>query len=565
MKRSHITITDQFCGAGGSSQGVRALYEKYNGGIEVSTALNHWKLAIDTHSTNFPKTQHYCTDISACDPRRFPTTTGSVMSPECTVHTPAGGNTYKALKSTMDLFDSGKADAAAERSRATMWDVCRFAEFHKYEFIIVENVVEAKTSWPLFDDWLRCMGTLGYNHKCCYLNSMHFWPTPQSRDRMYIVFWKKGNKAPNLDYTPVAHCPQCEKNVSAIQVFKNQSIKHGKYKKQYLYRCPVHGCIVEPYYYAAFNCIDWTDLGKRIGDREKPLAPNTVKRVNYGLDKYGDEPFIFHTMYSDQARGVVRSVHDAAFAQTSFTSQAIGIPFIIDDKQTTGVNFRVRNAFDTTNTIHTDPRLKLAIPALPFITQAEQTSNAPIAKKVTGPLDTQKTRQTFGICTPFVVDGNFDAKASRSSSVMNELPTQPTHQRNGIAFPLIVDNHGTSLSKPASEPLPGVTTVNTNSLLSSEAFNSFISAFNSGSHCTTHISESCGSVATKERLMINTKPQLEDCYYRMLKAGEIKLAMAFNKDYIILGSGKDQVKQCGNAVTPPVMEWLTDQCVQSLN
>jgi DNA (cytosine-5)-methyltransferase 1 len=79
-----------------------------------------------------------------------------------------------------------------------------------------------------------------------------------------------------------------------------------------------------------------------------------------------------------------------------------------------------------------------------------------------------------------------------------------------------------------------------------------------GSHCTTHISESCGSVAT-------TKPQLEDCYYRMLKAGEIKLAMAFNKDYIILGSGKDQVKQCGNAVTPPVMEWLTDMCIQSLN
>jgi DNA (cytosine-5)-methyltransferase 1 len=40
--------------------------------------------------------------------------------------------------------------------------------------------------------------------------------------------------------------------------------------------------------------------------------------------------------------------------------------------------------------------------------------------------------------------------------------------------------------------------------------------------------------------------------------------MAFDKQYVILGSGKDQVKQCGNAVTPPVMEWLVQQVVESL-
>lgn len=66
--------------------------------------------------------------------------------------------------------------------------------------------------------------------------------------------------------------------------------------------------------------------------------------------------------------------------------------------------------------------------------------------------------------------------------------------------------------------------------------------------------------------MVNYKePVIEDCYYRMLKPPEIKLAMAFDKDYVILGSGKNQVKQCGNAVTPPVMEWLVGQVVKSLN
>lgn len=564
MKPSHITIKDQFCGAGGNSQAVRNLAKKYGGGLEVTAALNHWPLAIDTHTANFPNTAHFCTDISACDPRMFPSTTGLITSPECTTYSPSGGNTHKKLKQQIDMFKKNTTLAATERSRATMWDVCRFTEYHKYEFIIVENVVEAKTSWPLFDVWLNAMHVLGYNHKCCYLNSMHFWPTPQSRDRMYVVFWKKGNKAPMLEYTPKSYCQHCSKDINAIQSWKpNRSF--GKYKKQYVYCCPLHGTIVEPYYYAAFNCIDWTDLGKRIGDREKQLAPNTIKRIDYGLNKFGKEPFIFHTMYSDQARGVVRDLKQSpAFAQTSFTSQAIGIPFIIDDKQTTGINFRVRSAVDQTiNTIHTDPRLKIV---MPFIVKAENTSHIE-ANKATNALHTQATRQTMGIVTPFIVDGNFDAKASRTHSILEELTTMNTHQRNGIVFPLIIDNKGTGLSKPTTKPLPSQTTVGTSGILTPESMSAFLASYHNGSHCVNHFTEPVGTIPTKENLsLINySNPEIENCHYRMLKPQEIKLAMAFDADYKILGSGKDQVKQCGNAVTPPVMEWLTDMCIQSLN
>lgn len=563
MKKSHITIKDQFCGAGGSSQGVRNLAKKYNGGIEVVAALNHWELAIDTHKINFPETEHYCTDVSACDPRRFPSTTGLITSPECTTHSPAGGNNHKALKNQMELFKKNIVDASTERSRATMWDVCRFTEYHKYEFVIVENVVEAKTRWPLFDVWLNAMHVLGYNHKCCYLNSMHFWPTPQSRDRMYIVFWKKGNKAPNLEYTPLAYCPNCGKNINALQAWK-PGRNFGKYNKQYVYCCPVDGNIVEPYYYASFNCIDWTDLGTRIGDRNKPLADNTVKRIEYGLKKYSKEPFIFHTMYSDQARGVVRSVSDASFAQTSFTSQALGIPFIIDDKQTTGINFRVRGIDNTLNTVHTGPCVKIV---MPFMVQAEQTSHIN-ANKITNAMNVQGCRQTMGIVSqPFIVDGNFDPKASRAHSILEELTTRNTHQRDGIVFPLILDNHGTGMSKPISAPLPGQTTVGTSGIFTSESMNAFFASYHNGSHCTNHLTDALGTIPTKENIsLVNCyKPEIADCNYRMLKTQEIKLAMAFDHDYKILGSGKDQVKQCGNAVTPPVMEWLTDMCIQSLN
>lgn len=53
-KNSYITITDQFCGAGGSSHGARDLSDEIGGGLEIKLALNHWKLAIETHNTGLP-------------------------------------------------------------------------------------------------------------------------------------------------------------------------------------------------------------------------------------------------------------------------------------------------------------------------------------------------------------------------------------------------------------------------------------------------------------------------------------------------------------------------------
>lgn len=120
MKQSYITVTDQFCGAGGSSQGAQ------EAGVEVAMALNHWKLAIETHQTNFPNTKHDCTDISACDPRRYPSTDILITSPECTNHSLAKGK--KIVKAQLDLYENGTIDPAAERSRATMWDVPRFCQ-----------------------------------------------------------------------------------------------------------------------------------------------------------------------------------------------------------------------------------------------------------------------------------------------------------------------------------------------------------------------------------------------------------------------------------------------------
>lgn len=64
-----MTLTDLFCGAGGSSTGAEMVP-----GIEVVMAANHWPLAIETHQANHPNTAHDCADLSQVDPRRYPTT-----------------------------------------------------------------------------------------------------------------------------------------------------------------------------------------------------------------------------------------------------------------------------------------------------------------------------------------------------------------------------------------------------------------------------------------------------------------------------------------------------------
>jgi len=188
-----ITVTDLFCGAGGSSIGAEAA------GARLRMAANHWRLAIETHNTNFPDADHDCADVSQVNPRRYPRTDVLIASPECTNHSSA-----KTRKAASTLWDPRAADEE-ERSRATMWDVPRFAEFHRYELVVVENVVEARR-WAPFDAWLASMHALGYDHRAVYLNSMVAHPTPQSRDRLYVVFWRRGNRIPDLDFRPVAWC-----------------------------------------------------------------------------------------------------------------------------------------------------------------------------------------------------------------------------------------------------------------------------------------------------------------------------------------------------------------------
>jgi DNA (cytosine-5)-methyltransferase 1 len=299
-------IVDLFCGAGGSSIGAELA------GGRLVLGLNHWLRAVETHATNFQHADHDCEDISSLTTRqikrylRHAHPTVMIAGPECTNHSIAKGAARRKPQAA-SLFDDGPGNAdEQDKSRATMWDVARFAEQaiiagHPLQAIVVENVVDA-FKWGagddggLFNAWLTAIDALGYEHEIVWLNSMFAPPAPdpapQSRDRMYVVFWLKGRKAPELRVEPPAWCPSCERLVAGQQVWKRPDRRPwGRYGAQYLYGCPACRAIVLPGAFPAISIIDPELPAPKIGERDRPLATNTRERIRRGLERLSNEPF----------------------------------------------------------------------------------------------------------------------------------------------------------------------------------------------------------------------------------------------------------------------------------
>ena len=353
---------------------------------------------------------------------------------------------------------------------------------------------------------------------------MHAHPTPQSRDRMYVVFWKKGNKAPNLEYTPKAWCSCCEKQVNSVQSWRNPRRQFGKYKQQYDYRCPSCGVLVDPYYFAAFNVIDWTIPGKKIGDRKKDLALNTIERIKYGIDKYKNSEFV---IYLDHSKGMPLTSHIDDPMRTQTTRQ---ISAIITTRYTSGIDCRVKGMNDTIGTQPGD--VSHAVMSMPSI----------------------------------MTKGGYNGGSNSLESVE---PTITTQHNFGVAgVPFIVENFKQSKTKEMNKPIGSMTTNVKHGILSNQSVNAFLSYYY-GNNQASGITDPTGSMTTKDRVSLVMRPtdkiEIDDCTYRMLMPHEVKAAMAFDREYVVCGTGKDQVRQLGNAVTPPAMEWLIKRSVESLN
>jgi len=373
---------------------------------------------------------------------------------------------------------------------------------------------------------------------------------------MYVVFWKKGNHEPMLDFRPGAFCQKCTMDIKAIQRWKNPARQFGKFRKQYTYVCPVCATEVMPYFYAAFNCIDWSDIGTRIGDRKKPLTENTMKRIEYGLKKYGRQSLYV----ANYTPGYCKPLNHEFGTITCDDHHSIVHPFIINDQQTTGIDCRVKGVGENLQTVCGNWQFKMITP---FILKEEHSHNTEIARSISESLQTHTTRQSMALVVPSIVEMNRTGNMRDSDQALATVLAGGNH--HGL-LSFMVEMKKQSTTREIVDPLSCVTSNPYHGIVSSEAWKSFISYFY-GQSQASGMDASLGTVSTKDRFAVVNfqEPKIEDCFFRMLRPHEIKLAMAFDRDYIVLGSQKDQVKQLGNAVTPPAMEWLVERGIESLS
>jgi DNA (cytosine-5)-methyltransferase 1 len=152
-------------------------------------------------------------------------------------------------------------------------------------------------AWEPWDRWLGEIRKLGYETRVIALNAMHALPrsvhqAPQSRDRLFVAYWHRSlGRTPDWNkwLRPRAWCDGCGQHVDAMQVFKKPGRDMGRYRQQYVYRCPNTACrwqLVEPETLPAAACIDWTIPGQRIGDRTRPLAAKTLARIQAGITRF---------------------------------------------------------------------------------------------------------------------------------------------------------------------------------------------------------------------------------------------------------------------------------------
>lgn len=88
-----LRAADLFCGAGGTSTGAARAARSIGAKLQL-TAVNHWPVALETHSAMHPDAEHICADLESVRPREvIPEGRLDLLmaSPTCTFHSRARG------------------------------------------------------------------------------------------------------------------------------------------------------------------------------------------------------------------------------------------------------------------------------------------------------------------------------------------------------------------------------------------------------------------------------------------------------------------------------------------
>ena len=583
-----FTYIDLFCGAGGSSIGLTMA------GGHLLLAANHSKRAIETHSANFPDSEHACADLNHYDMRKLPLGAQVLWaSPICTEISPAGGRkrTSKNRSSKnrtspdqQELMKFGPVPKDVfERTRATAHDVIRATELHRFPMVIVENVVEFARDWELFGWWLDGMKFLGYQHQIVCVSSAHVGgPTnphaPQRRDRLYVVFNRKDVARPDVEPRPLSRCGTCG-DVAGMQWWKKpdgditasgRRFRVGKYgvrTGQYVYRCPNAECkhsIVTPYERPAASVIDWSDLGVRIGDRAKgdELSPNTIRRIERGLRMFGRPIHATVAGNTYERPGYTRAWPadlTPFMARTQTASDALACPPLLVNS-----NHDDDRAYPADRTPFPSRTTKIGdgIATTGGCLVKNYGGNADdrdMVKPLSEPFATVTTKDHHGVAFLDANGGNWNTEPAPVTEPFRTRTTREWEALVTMPAGAMVDTlRNNATPRPASEPFTTVAAGGNHHGL-------VVPYYTKGRATSTD--EPFPTTTVKDRFGLASGDDLDvmQAFYRMVQWHEQARAQRFPACYEITGNLGERTAQAGNAVSCNVAQWLGERVSEALN
>lgn len=292
-----VKAVDLFCGAGGTSTGLVTACRQLGLALDL-TAINHWDVAIRTHSTNHGHARHFCQSIETLHPREV--VPGGhldllVASPECTHFSTARGGR-----------------PVTDQKRASGWHVLRWAEVLKVDRILLENVREWRDWGPVGADgkplksrrgetyaaFLQALRSLNYRVEERVLNAADYGDAT-TRERLFIMAAR--GRAP-LPWPEPTHAEQPTLDGRAS-------------------------------WRPAKEVIDWSLPGESIFTRKRPLSPNTIRRILTGLKRINGvtlDPFLVPQFGERKGqRPRTHSIHKPLPAVTSHGAGALVQPYLV--------------------------------------------------------------------------------------------------------------------------------------------------------------------------------------------------------------------------------------------
>ena len=253
-------IVDSFAGGGGASTGIEMAL-----GVSPDIAINHDPEALAMHAVNHPHTRHFCEDVWKVDPAGV-----------------CGGKPVGLFWLSPDCKHFSKAKGGkpvSKKIRGLAWLAVHWAKSVRPRVICLENVEEFVTWGPINADGMPCKIRKGFT----------FRRFVSMLSRLgYVVDWRELKAC---DYG----APTIRKRLFLVARCDGLPIVWPE---------PTHGRGLLPYRTAA-ECIDFTRPCPSIFERERPLAPATLRRIARGIMRYvvnSPRPFIVPITHTGDSR-----------------------------------------------------------------------------------------------------------------------------------------------------------------------------------------------------------------------------------------------------------------------